>query len=159
MCSPLCLGLGIQHGFCIHGVMRIAALARFWPGSGAGMSLIFFNPKTLRRYQVMADATKAMHQLDGMDIAGNKIQVKIAALSPLDASLPAAAGAPGAIPGAPQGVDLDDTVEGASVSLLLQPMEDHRIFSWGCEPPRWLERWLLNACSMVHDREGTHLHA
>ena len=26
----------------------------------------------------MADATKAMHQLDGMDIAGNKIQVKIA---------------------------------------------------------------------------------
>ena len=67
----------------------------------------------LRRYQVMADATKAMHQLDSMDIAGNKIQVKIAALSPLDASLPAAAGAAGAIPGAGQGVDLDDTVEGA----------------------------------------------
>ena len=60
----------------------------------------------------MADATKAMHQLDGMDIAGNKIQVKIAALSPLDASLPAAAGAGGALPGAAQALDLDDTVEG-----------------------------------------------
>ena len=107
----------------------------------------------------MADATKAMHQLDGMDIAGNKIQVKIAALSPLDASLPAAAGAAGAIPGAPQGVDLDDTVEGASVLLLLQPMQNHRNFIWGCELPCWLERCLRSACSTVYDREGTHLHA
>ena len=66
------------------------------------------------RYQVMADATKAMHQLDGMDIAGNKIQVKIAALSPLDASLPGAAGgAAAAMAAATQGVDLDDAVEGA----------------------------------------------
>lgn len=63
---------------------------------------------------MMADATKAMHQLDGMDIAGNKIQVKIAALSPLDASLPGAAGgAAAAMAAATQGVDLDDAVEGA----------------------------------------------
>ncbi len=67
-----------------------------------------------RRYQAMADATKAMHQLDAMDIAGNKIQVKIAALSPLDAAAPGTAGgAAAAMAAATQGVDLDDAVEGA----------------------------------------------
>ncbi len=69
-----------------------------------------------RRYQAMADATKAMHQLDAMDIAGNKIQVKIAALSPLDAAAPGTAGgAAAAMAAATQGVDLDDAVEGAPV--------------------------------------------
>ncbi len=64
----------------------------------------------------MADATKAMHQLDAMDIAGNKIQVKIAALSPLDAAAPGTAGgAAAAMAAATQGVDLDDAVEGAPV--------------------------------------------
>lgn len=36
------------------------------------------------RYQSMADATKAMQQLDSMDIAGSKISVKIAAIAPND---------------------------------------------------------------------------
>lgn len=100
-------------------------LLQHWLDSGTGRCRYVLNslknPVILRRYQVMADATKAMHQLDGMDIAGNKIQVKIAALSPLDASLPAAAGAAGATPGAPQGVDLDDTVEGAFVVFYCSP--------------------------------------
>lgn len=71
----------------------------------------------------MADATKAMHQLDGMDIAGNKIQVKIAALSPLDASLPGPAGtAAAAMAAATQGVDLDDAVEGARLAPSAPPL-------------------------------------
>ena len=46
----------------------------------------------------MADATKAMQQIDGLEIANQKISVKIAALSPAETAAAAVAAA----------VDLDD---------------------------------------------------
>lgn len=51
------------------------------------------------RYASAADATKAMQQLDGMDIAGHKLGVKIAPMSAADTAQLAAAAAR---------VDLDD---------------------------------------------------
>ena len=51
------------------------------------------------RYQLTADATKAMQQLDGMEIAGIQISVKVAPLTPAETQAAAAAAA---------GLDLDD---------------------------------------------------
>ena len=51
------------------------------------------------RYQTTPDATKAMQQLDGLDIAGSQISVKIAPLTPAETAAAAAAAA---------GLDLDD---------------------------------------------------
>lgn len=51
------------------------------------------------QYQTTADATKAMQQLDGLDIAGSQISVKIAPLTPAETQAAAAAAA---------GLDLDD---------------------------------------------------
>ena len=58
------------------------------------------------RYGNMADATKAMQQIDGLEIANQKISVKIAALSPAETAAAAVAAA----------VDLDDD-EGVLLSL------------------------------------------
>ncbi|EIE25597.1 splicing factor, CC1-like protein [Coccomyxa subellipsoidea C-169] len=51
------------------------------------------------QYQTTPDATKAMQQLDGLDIAGSQISVKIAPLTPAETAAAAAAAA---------GLDLDD---------------------------------------------------
>ena len=56
------------------------------------------------RYKAKTDATKAMQQLDNMDIAGNQISVTIAPLSQAEAAAAAAAAA--------TALDLDDA-EGA----------------------------------------------
>lgn len=50
------------------------------------------------RFGNMSDATKAMQQIDGLEIANQKISVKIAALSPAETAAAAVAAA----------VDLDD---------------------------------------------------
>ncbi|KAK9908927.1 hypothetical protein WJX75_004772 [Coccomyxa subellipsoidea] len=51
------------------------------------------------QYQTTADATKAMQQLDGLDIAGSQISVKIAPMTPAETAAAAAAVA---------GLDLDN---------------------------------------------------
>ena len=53
----------------------------------------------LCRYQITSDATKAMQQLDGLEIAGSQISVKVAPLTPAEVQATAAAAA---------GLDLDD---------------------------------------------------
>lgn len=59
------------------------------------------------RYQTTADATKAMQQLDGLDIAGSQISVKIAPMTPAETAAAAAAVA---------GLDLDNAEGGPPVS-------------------------------------------
>ena len=82
----------------------------FWPCVEPHLSSYRFAPGMLRvlnragcRYTLVSDATKAMQQLDQMEIADQKIGVKIAPLSAQETAQLAAAASR---------VDLDD--EGAS---------------------------------------------
>lgn len=65
-----------------------------------------------RRYQLTSDATKAMQQLDGLDIAGAHISVKLAPLTPAEVQATAVATA---------GLDLDEAEGAHPLSALFSP--------------------------------------
>ena len=65
------------------------------------------------RYKATSDATKAMQQLDNMDIAGNQISVTIAPLSQAEAAAAAAAAA--------SALDLDDAEGGLLWPCSVEP--------------------------------------
>ena len=98
-----------------------------------------------RRYQVTSDATKAMQQLDGLEIAGSQISVKVAPLTPSEVQATAAAAA---------GIDLDDAEgEASQRAEASQPQAAVCICvpSAPCHSPR-----VAGSCVSALQHSGTH---
>ena len=100
------------------------------------MSMLLTAQPAGGRFSNMADATKAMQQIDGLEIANQKISVKIAALSPAETAAAAVAAA----------VDLDDD-EGAASFLHQRSLE------WRDRRLHHCPQLVCLACSSIQQRD------